>query len=515
MERNSTSFYRGTLWLVISAIILKLIGLIYKIPMHRILGDEGMGYFNSAYTYYTFFYVISTAGIPKAISILVAKNEAENRFSSYSLFQRAFRFFFIFGILILVVFVIVSPLISKYVSGKGSLLSMYAVAPSILFVCAGGVIRGYLTGKMSFVPIAISELLSGCCKLCFGLTFASLALKLNRPLSEICAYSILGITIGSLFSLVQLWVAAIKTRKGEAQADLPPKGIIKDIARLAVPLTLASAGSGIINLLDLTLIMNGLSAMDVSEAVASTLYGNYSTLAIPMFTLVTTLITPISSAIMPEIAKSSSAEELNEQITRALTLTSLVTVPAATFFALFPTEVLFLLFEKESAILGSAFLAALAPAILLIGPLTVINTTHEAKGRVNVPVVSLLVGGAIKLLTSTLLIRTSVGLFAVPFGTCMSYLISLVISFFALRAEMRTPRVMSCTVVPLIASIVGAIPVILLKNYTEFSSKKPIIILGGVIFVVIYFAFCLIFSKNTRKTLANFVKMTKNTQKRL
>ena len=74
------SFISGTLWLTLSAIILKLIGLIYKIPLSYLLGDEGMGYFNSAYTIYTFFYILGSAGIPKSISIITAKNEAEHRF---------------------------------------------------------------------------------------------------------------------------------------------------------------------------------------------------------------------------------------------------------------------------------------------------------------------------------------------------------------------------------------------------------------------------------------------------
>ena len=72
-DKNTKKLLSGAAWLGLSAILLKIIGLVYKIPMSYLLGDEGMGYFNSAYTVYTFFYIIGSAGIPKAVSILCAK----------------------------------------------------------------------------------------------------------------------------------------------------------------------------------------------------------------------------------------------------------------------------------------------------------------------------------------------------------------------------------------------------------------------------------------------------------
>ena len=72
----------GTLSLTASAVIVKLIGLFYKIPIASFLGDEGMGYFNSAYDIYSLFFVIATTGIPVAISILVSENKAQGRINN-------------------------------------------------------------------------------------------------------------------------------------------------------------------------------------------------------------------------------------------------------------------------------------------------------------------------------------------------------------------------------------------------------------------------------------------------
>ena len=66
--KKTLGFLGGAIWLTVSALILKAIGLVYTVPLSYMIGDEGMGYFNSAYTIYTLFYIISTAGIPKSIS---------------------------------------------------------------------------------------------------------------------------------------------------------------------------------------------------------------------------------------------------------------------------------------------------------------------------------------------------------------------------------------------------------------------------------------------------------------
>ena len=210
MKKRSAgnSFINGALWLTVSTIILKIIGLIYKIPLSHLIGDEGMGYFNSAYTVYTFFYILGSAGIPKAISILTSKNEAENIFSSYSLFKLCFKTFSVFGIILFFIFILFAPKISVIAGTETSLPAMYAVAPSIFFICASGAARGYLSGIMKLSHIAISEIISGVIKLTLGIAFAYFAVANHFTLPIICAYSISGISIGAFFSFLYLCIAS-------------------------------------------------------------------------------------------------------------------------------------------------------------------------------------------------------------------------------------------------------------------------------------------------------------------
>jgi len=514
MKNNKNTFYKGAVWLTVSAIILKIIGLIYKVPLSYMLGDEGMGYFNSAYTVYTLFYIVGTAGIPKAISIIVAKSEAECDNKSYAIYKNAFYAFFILGIFLLFLFLIFAKPLANLIGNNKALLSMYAIAPSVLFVCASGVSRGYLSGMMRFPPIAIAELISGISKLALGLVFAYIGTLNERSLPEICALTILGITFGSFFSFLYLLFVARKERN-ISRVSVPFFKTVKSTLKIAIPITVASAATSLVNMLDLSFVMNGLADKEMSEAVASALYGNYTTLAVPMLSLVSTLITPISVALMPEITKLYHKNELhdfNEGIKGASVITSFITFPAFFFFLLFPTELLRLIFEEGSAILGAMALAMLSPSVVLLGYLTVVNTAHEATGRVGVPVLSLLIGGVVKLIVSIFLIKNAdFGILGAPIGTCASYLVSLLISFYFLKRKIPDVNVLSGSAVAFFSAAISASFTTCLKILNpSISGYKLAGALFGASFLTVYIILSMLLSKKTRKILLNFVKIDKN-----
>lgn len=512
---NGNGFYKGAAWLTLSTLILKFIGMIYKIPISYILGDEGMGYFNSAYTVYTLFYIVGTAGIPKAISIMVSKNEAEYKNSSYSIYKHAFVFFFLAGTLLFLIFVLFGKTFAYHIGNLPAVLSMYAVAPSILFVCAGGVIRGYLTGKMRFAPIAVSELIAGGGKLVFGLVFAYIAARNALPLPMICAYTIFGITVGSFLSLIYLWLVVKSGEKLPRQAGDGFGKTIKSILKLSLPITLASALSGMANIFDLTLIMNGLQAIDYSSTVATVLYGNYTTLAVPLFTLVTTLITPVATAILPTLTSDDARGDgraFLRTLNEAIGIIAFVSVPCSVFYFSNSHDILTVLFEQGSAILGAPFLCALAPSIILVGPLTVINTALESTGQVKLPVISLIAGTGVKLVLSYALIKNPrVGLLAAPISTLISYLVSFCLSAIFLRIRMKikipvfTPSLLPF-VLSVIAAAIGAVARYFLPKVGNGRLDSLIIL---AIIGASYLVLSLLLSKKTRRIVAKYVKMNK------
>ena len=520
-KQNNAAFVRGAAWLGLSTLLLKVIGLIYKIPLSYMLGDEGMGYFNSAYTVYVLFYVIGTSGIPKAIAILVAKKEAESPNEANAIFRIAFKFFFISGLILLVIFILMADAFSQYISNPKAVLAMYSIAPSILFVCAGGVIRGYLSGKIEFAPIAVSELIFGVLKLALGLLLATLAIRMGKPLHAVAAYTIFGITVGSLVSLIYLALVYFKGCKSLERASLSSNDTIKDILKISVPITLTSAVGSIVSLLDLTLIMRGLESNGYTSSLSNVLYGSYTTLAVPMLSLVTTLISPITTAILPLLASSfvcKSKDSYCKHLDTSLSLTSIVTVPSAVLFAFFSDQALLLIFEEGSAILAAPFLALLSPGILLIGPLTVLNTALEGAGKSVTAFFSVLVGAAAKLvITLSLLSTTDLGILCAPIGTSASYLVSLFIS----RAQISNIRgvktsVLRSFLIPSIASAISAFGTeILAKSFDFLTSVRLRALVCMLVFFLLYAISLLLLSPHARNLLVKCGKINKKRTKQL
>ena len=135
-KSESGGIIKGTLILSISTLVVKFLGLIFKIPIASYLGDEGMGYFNSAYTVFSFFYLICTAGVPKAIMILEGRNR-EGGAESIRRIKTALLFFGGFGFLCAVFLALFSAPLADFVGSSASKFTLLAVAPSVIFVALG------------------------------------------------------------------------------------------------------------------------------------------------------------------------------------------------------------------------------------------------------------------------------------------------------------------------------------------------------------------------------------------
>ncbi len=514
-EKNQESFINGTIWLSISAIILKIIGLIYKIPISYLLDDEGMGIFNSAYTVYTFFYIIGSAGIPKGIAILTSKFEAEKKGSSIVIYRTAFFVIGIAAILLTVLFFVLSGPLSYVIGNKASMLSMLCISPTILFVTLSGVLRGYFSGKMKFSEIAISELISGISKLLLGLLFAFYAIKSNFNLEIVCALSILGITFGAFFGFIYLYVSNKRYDLVKSDSKKIELRYMKDILWLAAPITFSAALGSAVNILDLSMIIKGLTNSGYSDSVATSLYGNYTTLTVPMIGVVTSLINPISMSVQPLLTKNFFEKDnvaLSVNINSCFEIISFISLPCFVGFSFFSCEILSIIFEYESAVLAAPMLTAIAPSLLFIGILTVINTAFEADRMVGIPMISLGVGAIVKLIFGGFLTyRGSLGILSAPIGTVISYFVSLIISFVMFKRIKKIKIFpLKHTLKYLSFSLLAAVPLLLFKYLMGIAFENKILnAIIVLLYGLLYIVFSLIFSKNARKNVLKFVKMHK------
>ncbi|HBJ18279.1 MAG TPA: hypothetical protein DDY70_00825 [Clostridiales bacterium] len=503
---GAAAFFGGAASLTVAAIVVKVLGLIYKIPLARVLGDEGMGYFNSAYTVYSFFYLLATAGVPKAISIMTAECSARGLSETEEKIRRvAMRTFLIGGILITAAFLLLTKPLAVLIGNRNAAPTMIAIAPSIFFIALGGVIRGILAGHSRLFPIALSETVSGVGKLAFGLLFAMLAKMRGMPLPLISAFSIFGITLGSVFGFL---VLACSTKSKISKKSCEKEGqnsktestgkILSRLFHVALPVTISAAVMSLCSLVDLGMIMKRLYAIGYDEAQATALYGNYTTLALPMFNLVATVIAPVSVAVLPLLTARFAVGEKEEffGISRsALEIAAFLATPAAVMLALFGEPILALLFPAESAHVAAPLLAALAPAMVFMALLTMVNTTLEAAGFVRAPLLSMGIGAAVKIVVGYFLIGNErFGILGAPIGTVASYGVGLVFSLCLLyRKTGAVAPLFSVFFRPLLFSLLAASGTLLLSHALEgivssaLSSIFALLLGASVYLVVSYF----------------------------
>ncbi len=499
IERKSTKlFVNGVLILTISNILVKLIGLVFKIPLHDILGDTGMGYFNAAYTIYTAFFMISTAGLPVAISYMISRSRAAGNFRQVKKIMRiAFVLFFIIGSVgMLAMFFGADFFATTLTEFPDSKLCIMAIAPTLFFVCLTSAFRGYFQGHQIMWPTAVSQLLESLGKLLVGILLANWSISKGHPLHVTAAWTIFGLTVGVFAGMAFIWVTRLvyNTASVNAEYELPnsytmesarTKTLLRELVVMAVPVTLSSSVMSLANLIDLTVIARRLQDIGFTADGASTLYGNYTTLAVPMFNLIPVLVYPIGYSLVPMISAllvKNEKENAARVMTSSLKAATIMSMPCAVGMAVLSEPILRLIYgggsllekylseenallndsafmkyilpETTSASLAGPLLTILAVSSFLVSMLAITNSVLQAHKKPYLPLVSMLVGAAVKIAASYLLIgNPDIGIYGAPISTDICYIVVVMLNFyFCAKYASFAPGIRKVFLKPLIAS---------------------------------------------------------------
>ncbi|MBQ1982981.1 MAG: oligosaccharide flippase family protein [Clostridia bacterium] len=507
----------GAAILTLSALVVKLMGLLYRIPMLDRLGTEGMGYFNTALELYALLCALSTAGLPVAMSVLISDTRHRDmpltarRLGVRRIFSVALVTFMVVGCVGSVLLALFARPLAALLGNPAAASAMVAIAPTVLLICLSSAMRGYFQGKGNMIPTAISQVVESAGKLAFGLLLASRARARGADLPGVAAAAVLGLTIGTLLSLgyLALHKALEGRRAPAAPARLTADGLLagencaietacslentncaaaacpsrravfRALMRTALPVTMGAALLSLCRVADLAIILRRLAALGVDSVRANQLYGAYSTLALPLFHLLPTLATSVSVSSIPALAAAladsqtpQNSDEDHEKhsprqiATRALGVTIYLAVPAALGLSTLSREVLSLLFPAQPVAVAEAapllsLLALSVPAACLV---TVTGGMLQAAGHPAAPIRALLISTALRLPLLGLLLGvtagTAVPLLAVPLTTLLGDTVMAALQLRALAchapALLPTPRqAVSLFGIPLVASVLS------------------------------------------------------------
>ena len=425
-KRRSTNgaFLSGVSILTVSTLLSKVIGLLYRIPLFRIVGVSGMAYFHAASHIYVTLYLIASAGLPLAVSILVAEHAGRgDAMGAERIYRSARRIFLTFGLLGSLFLLFFAPWIARRIGLEGAEQSIRVIAPTLLMSCLSAAIRGYFQGFRKMLPTAVSEMIESFGKLIFGLSLARYAVLQNYDKHVTAAFASMGMVIGVFLSLGYLGICKLRfSAKHSGAADSLHRPI-RSILRIAAPVTLSSFVLSAASLVDTVLIPHRLFDAGFSVLTAETMYSSYGNLALPLFNLPAALITPISLALVPLLSSAYRAGKRDEErsvISSAVRLSALLAIPASMGLSIFASPILSLLYsgEAEAVAFAAPLLSVLALSVLFSCFMTVTNAILSTYGRSGRALLSMTVGAAVKIISEYVLVgMPTVHIYGAPIST--------------------------------------------------------------------------------------------------
>ena len=474
-KTKGQNYMHGAAILTVGVVIMKILGFIYKIPLGNILGDEGFSMFTSAYNIYYVFFTLATAGLPVALSRLVAEADANGQAKQEEkTFRVALVTFFVIGtVFALILWCFPNWLADNYLENPDAAPSIRAMAPSILLVCLVSAYRGYCQGNGNMLPTTVDEVLEVLFKVISGLILASVIMSMGLGKPAASAGAIFGVSIGSVVSLLYMVVYKRKNYSilaapytgGRAYNDIPEDDdevdpaltIVRRIMTIGIPIALGACIMSLLNSMDSKLCMNRLqSAAGFSYYEAKVLYGVYGK-AMTLFNLPAAFITPLTISIVPAISGAFARGHRAEAMKTAedsMRMSAAIALPMGVGLAVMSKPIMELLYPNSNAA-GPGLLSVMGIASFFVCLVLMENAVLQASGKERLTMLTLISGGVIKIVVNWFLVaQPGINIYGAPVGTLVSYFLMAAMDFVFLCVTLRqTPRMLRIFAGPVGASL--------------------------------------------------------------
>ena len=378
-ERKNNFIIQGAI-LGVAAIVVRVLGLLYQMPLTRIIGDLGNGYYGYAYNVYSMVLLISSFSIPIAVSKMVSARMVKREYKNVQRVFKASLFYVmvVAGLAAILTFVFAEKMVPE--SQAGAVPALRVLAPVIFFSGILGVFRGYFQGYNTMVPTSFSQILEGILNAVVSITAAyALVVPYAAGSEERAVYGAKGSTYGTAAGvlvglLFLLFVYAIykpsiarRMRKDRHKEVEEYSDLMKIIFLTVTPIIISSAIYNICPIIDQTIFANVLESKKIVHQDISVLYGIYSAKYLKLVSVPASIAAALSSAIIPAITANMMQKDMakaKQNIDTAMRFTNLIAFPCTVGLVVLARPIL-LLFGNESTI-------TLAVHVLMFGAINVI-----------------------------------------------------------------------------------------------------------------------------------------------
>ena len=522
------TFLQGTAVLAMATVLVKLMGFLFKVPLNNIIGEDGFGYFNTAYDVYNVLLMISTTGLPVAMSRMISQAQTLGNHAQIKRIYRTSLYVFLtigmVGSLGMLFFC--RQLSVMVTTNENSWAAIAALAPCVLLICLVSAYRGFFQGQSNMTPTSVSQIFEAVTRLVVGLGLAWLVMKLTGKayvrmqgivlapgetaqdygdITLAAGGAILGVTLGSLISVVYLHHKFRQSNQilslggGTAKST---RSTMKELLSIAVPITLGSAGLQIINLFDTMIYMRRLTgALQWTEKMADSAKGVYN-FCQTVFALPCSFIPTITIAVIPAITASLTRKDLAEvkaTSESSVRTMALIAMPCAAGLFVMAEPVIRLLcstYTEDKIQLAATMLAILGLTVIFNSLVLLLNAIMQAHGDVVTPVVNMLIGGIIKIIVNYILVgQPNLNIVGAPIGTFICYISITALDLIAMKRHISArPAIFKNIIRPGLASaIMGAATFMVYRVLSNAISSWKLACLLSLAFAVVLYAVLVVF----------------------
>lgn len=538
-EKKSNHFLVQGSILAAASIIVRIIGLIYRIPMTRIIGDEGMGYYGNAFEIYSMALILSSFALPTAVSKLIAARAVNREYkNSYRVFMVALYFAIIVGFIATMVLLVgadfISTVLNKTPNGA---LPIQILAPTIFVFSIMGVFRGFFQGKNTMMPTAVSQILEQIVNAIVSVAASYALVKSYNTSVNVAAYGAGGGTLGTLAGAIVgliflLFVYSIyqPILKKQLRRDVTPyKEGYGEIIKLLVitigPIILSQIVYHISGVIDNSMFGHIMSTKEVTgfdkiilknpgvlytEENRLTLIGIYQT----KYRLLTNVPVAIASAIGAAIVTSISAakargmiDAIRSKVHSAIKFNMIIAIPSAVGMTVLASPILQLLFGDSSE-LSANFLRLGSIAIVFYALSTVTTAILQGVGRLKAPVINSAISLIIHIVIVFVLLKfTPLSTYSLVIGNVIFALVVCILNWISIEKYLDyRQEVLKTFVIPGVsAGLMGVAAYLTYQGLYLWTANNLIAtLLSMVNAVIVYFAL-LVFMKGIDEDEFNFL----------
>ena len=525
-QENSRSFMNNVTVILISQIIVKLFGMVYRIVITNIpgFGDEGLGFYNVGFQIYTVLLAISSVGIPNAISKMVSERAALGDYKGANkIFRTAMLLFSIIGIATTAVLFFGADIFARYVIKiEGSQYVMRALSPSLFFVCVSSVIRGYFTGLKNMRATSNSQVIEQILKCTLTIVFVYMSVGLAPEIMASWANFATSVaTVLSFLYLVYFYYRRRASLKEDIDASTGEtvnesvKRLMLSILALSIPISLGSIITAINRVIDTATVSRGI---EVAFHTIIPAHGNIPAIPHPNMAQMTKEIARLSgllsksdilynmplavnfafaTVLVPYVAsamKVKNYEEAAAKVNYSLLVSVLIILPCAIGLITLAEPIYKIIYFSASE--GFELLQLVSVSLIFAALAQTMTGSLQGIGKVYVPAISLLFGCIAKIILNIVLIRIpAINIYGAAISSIACQFISCAICFAVMKKHCKLKIApVKYIFKPLLAGVImgvvaiGVYKGIMLALHGGFVNNLIATVIAIVIAAIVYFA---------------------------